>query len=117
MLEDLLRVSRGKQAERETSELTEILGDVIAAHAEASRTQNVTISLNAAPPLEVTMESPRIERVFHNLIENALEMMPNGGSILITASKANGAVEVTVEDTGPDVQVGGPGRRAPKSLG
>lgn len=103
MLEDLLRVSRGKQAERETSELTEILGDVIAAHAEASRTQNVSISLNALPPLLVTMESPRIERVFHNMIENALEMMPSGGSILITACKSNGSVEVTVEDTGPGI--------------
>ncbi len=103
MLEDLLRVSRGKQAERETSELTEILSDVIATHAEASRTQNVTISLNAVPPFAVTMESPRIERVFHNLIENALEMMPSGGSIQITASKANGSVEVTVEDTGPGI--------------
>ena len=103
MLEDLLRVSRGKQAERETTELTEILGYVIAAHADSSRSQNVVITLKAEPPLDVTMECARVERVFHNLIENALEMMPNGGAIIVTAIADKGSVEVTVEDTGPGI--------------
>ena len=103
MLEDLLRVSRGKQAERETTELTEILGYVIAAHADSSRSQNVVITLKAEPPLDVTMECARVERVFHNLIENALEMMLNGGAIIVTAIADKGSVEVTVEDTGPGI--------------
>ncbi len=103
MLEDLLRVSRGKQAERETTELTEILGYVIAAHADSSRSQNVVITLKAEPPLDATMECARVERVFHNLIENALEMMPNGGAIIVTAIADKGSVEVTVEDTGPGI--------------
>ena len=103
MLEDLLRVSRGKQAERETTELTEILGYVIAAHADSSRSQNVVITLKAEPPLDVTMECARVERVFHNLIENALEMMLNGGAIIVTAIADKGSVEITVEDTGPGI--------------
>ena len=49
------------------------------------------------------MEYARIERVFHNLLENALEMMPSGGSIIVTSHTRNGSAEVTIEDTGPGI--------------
>ena len=103
MLEDLLRVSKGKQAERENSDLSEILHNVIAAYSDRSAKQNVTLVLKTEAPQEVLMEYARIERVFHNLLENALEMMPSGGSIIVTSHTRNGSAEVTIEDTGPGI--------------
>ena len=44
-----------------------------------------------------------MERVFFNLIGNALEAMPGGGVIHITASVKSDGVFVQVEDTGPGI--------------
>ncbi|MCX6621185.1 MAG: HAMP domain-containing sensor histidine kinase, partial [Acidobacteria bacterium] len=53
--------------------------------------------------LEVKGMASRIERVFVNLVANALEVMPEGGRLLILATAQNGTVFVDVEDTGPGV--------------
>jgi nitrogen fixation/metabolism regulation signal transduction histidine kinase len=42
-----------------------------------------------------------VERVFSNLIGNALEAMPDGGDVRITAEMRDGAVVVRTEDNGP----------------
>jgi two-component system, NtrC family, C4-dicarboxylate transport sensor histidine kinase DctB len=53
--------------------------------------------------LECPMERARMERVFSNLFENAIEAMRSGGRISI-GSEANGEdILVSVEDSGPGV--------------
>jgi signal transduction histidine kinase len=44
-----------------------------------------------------------MERVFVNLVNNALEAMPRGGALRIAARRENGAVRIDVEDSGPGV--------------
>ena len=44
-----------------------------------------------------------MERVFLNLITNAMEAIPSAGTICITASEADNRIQVTVEDTGPGI--------------
>jgi signal transduction histidine kinase len=44
-----------------------------------------------------------MERVFLNLIGNAIEAMPNGGTIDICAQRNDGHVLVRVDDTGPGI--------------
>jgi signal transduction histidine kinase len=53
--------------------------------------------------LELPVERSRIERVFFNLITNALEAMPHGGQIRIGARQAENRVLIEVEDTGPGI--------------
>lgn len=54
-------------------------------------------------PLLVLGEGSRLERVFENLIDNALSFSPDGGLITIAARKDGGALEIRVEDEGPGV--------------
>ena len=44
-----------------------------------------------------------MERVFLNLITNALEAMPHGGEIRIGARQRDNGVLIDVEDTGPGI--------------
>jgi signal transduction histidine kinase len=44
-----------------------------------------------------------MERVFQNLIGNAVEVMPNGGRITISAEQQGEAVLIRIEDTGPGI--------------
>jgi signal transduction histidine kinase len=86
------------------------LGDVVAAASEAAlpaaETQNVQILDDVPDGLEILLQRSRMERVFFNLITNALEAMPHGGKIRITATKANNRVLIAVEDTGPGIPHG-----------
>jgi signal transduction histidine kinase len=47
-----------------------------------------------------------MERVFFNLITNALEAMPHGGEIRIGLRMAENCVLIEVEDTGPGIPHG-----------
>jgi two-component system sensor histidine kinase ChvG len=53
--------------------------------------------------LVVLGEGARLERVFENLIENAISFSPEGGLITIAAASDDRALTVRVEDEGPGV--------------
>ncbi|PAV93609.1 hypothetical protein WR25_07766 [Diploscapter pachys] len=54
-------------------------------------------------PLVVLGEGARLERVFENLIENALSFSPDGGLVAIAAARSDEDVVIRVEDEGPGV--------------
>jgi signal transduction histidine kinase len=103
LLQDLLNVSRGKSGAAEVCHLREVASaacDTLAAMAES---QNVSITLEIPPDIEVPVERGRIGRAFANLIANALDAMPDGGAVRISAVLEDGVVVVHVEDNGPGI--------------
>jgi signal transduction histidine kinase len=76
-------------------------------HHFGSLAQNQGITMTSAlpqnlPPLKV--DEPSLERVLANLLVNALEATPAGGSVTVTGARLNGGshpeVELVVADTG-----------------
>jgi signal transduction histidine kinase len=74
--------------------------DSLAPVAEA---QGVTLWLEIAPDIELPLERSRMERAFVNLVGNALEAMPEGGEVTISARTIDDAVLVHVQDNGPGI--------------
>jgi signal transduction histidine kinase len=103
MLQDLLDVSRGKQGSPEVCRLREVAVAATDSLAAAAENQNVTISLEIPPEIELPLDRSRMERAFVNLIGNALEAMPSGGAVKIRAEMRGDAVLVHVEDNGPGI--------------
>jgi signal transduction histidine kinase len=103
LLQDLLNVSRGKHAPLEVCRLREVAAAACDALAHSAEHQKVTLSLEIPPEIELPLERSRIERAFSNLIGNALEVMPEGGAVRITAELANGSAVVHVQDNGPGI--------------
>jgi signal transduction histidine kinase len=100
MLQDLVNISRGKTGKSERCKLCEIVSaarDTVAHMAEA---QNVRLSVDVPTDLELWVERARVERLFINLMNNALEAMPAGGEISVRVKYEQAAVVVTVDDTG-----------------
>jgi signal transduction histidine kinase len=57
-----------------------------------------------ATEVRVVAEASRLERVFYNLIQNAIRYSPRNGEISVSIAKeADGSVRLTVEDQGPGV--------------
>ncbi|MGZ4940378.1 MAG: ATP-binding response regulator [Halobacteriota archaeon] len=52
------------------------------------------------PDLRVTADPQLMRRVFANLILNAIQAMPNGGTLTISATADDGSVAIHVSDTG-----------------
>lgn len=103
MLQDLLQVTRGNRGAREICQLTDVVAAAVETNQDAAAAQNVTIRTEIPGDIEVSLERSRVERVFMNLIANALEMMPGGGEIRIEAKRNGDNIEVQVADTGPGV--------------
>ena len=53
--------------------------------------------------VELPLERARLERVFINLLGNALEAMPAGGEITISAALDAESVTIQVADNGPGI--------------
>jgi signal transduction histidine kinase len=103
LLSDLAGVTRGKARFTENCNLREVIGAACDTAASAAEDQGVSIVVDLRAEIELPLERARVERVFINLINNALEVMPDGGSIRIAARESGGDVLVEVEDTGPGI--------------
>ena len=103
LLQDLVNVSRGRTSGAELCRLGEVVAAAVDASGAQAENQNVTLRFSIPDEVELPLERNRIERVFLNLIGNALEAMPEGGEIRIDASVAADSVRVQVEDNGPGI--------------
>jgi signal transduction histidine kinase len=105
LLADLAGASCGNRSMSEACRIRDVITAASDVALPAAEKHGVQI-LNEVPfGIEITLERSRIERVFFNLISNALEAMPNGGKIRIRARKADNGVLIDVQDTGPGIPV------------
>jgi signal transduction histidine kinase len=103
LLADLVCVTQGKMLAAEKCDLHEILAVACEDAAVAADNQGVDILLDLPARMEITVARTRMERVFFNLIANALEAMPAGGKIRVTAREAGDCALIEVEDSGPGI--------------
>jgi len=103
LLQDLLNVSRGSVRGAEVCKLREVAAAGCESLLASAEAQRVAVEIRIPDEIELPLERNRMERVFSNLVGNALEMMPEGGRIQISAAAENGFVVADVRDTGPGI--------------
>jgi signal transduction histidine kinase len=103
LLQELVDVSRGRMHAPETCKLSEVVSAAIDVDANAAERQGVAVNASIDPAIELPLERARMERVFLNLITNAVEAMPGGGRVDICAERKGNGVVVKVDDTGPGI--------------
>ena len=47
----------------------------------------------------------RVERILHNLVDNAIKYSPKGGTVTVSAKEDNGSVVVAVRDEGMGISL------------
>lgn len=68
------------------------------------RSRQINVHLHLTPDVPpVRAEGSRIEQVLLNLVNNAVDAMPEGGSLQFSSSVRNGHVAVQVTDTGSGI--------------
>jgi signal transduction histidine kinase len=97
IINDLLDYAREMQLQLQTCSLEKMLTE---ASAMVKVPENVKIINKAPCGIEVRSDQNKIERVFINLIKNAVDAMPNGGTLTINCKNKEDNVEVSFADTG-----------------
>lgn len=104
ILKSILNFTRPMEQREGTSDINEIAKDTLKFMDIAARSQNVQTELlitNALPKVQADPEL--IKQCLINLIKNALEAMPEGGSLQIHSLMRDGHVVLEVGDTGPGI--------------
>lgn len=94
-------VKQNKPLEKEPCRVVEVVQAAV--DAQSPLAQHVQFELAIPGDLESTLDRTRMERVFVNLIGNAIEMMPQGGRIQISGQRADRELVIRVADDGPGV--------------
>ncbi|MCW4023996.1 MAG: PAS domain-containing protein [Candidatus Bathyarchaeota archaeon] len=94
---DLQDYSRQLNPEFQKVNLAEVIGDVVK---KISFPDNVKLILNIESVPEVSLERTFSRRALTNLINNAIQAMPNGGQLEVTAYQEKNQINMVVADTG-----------------
>ena len=85
--------------------LTSGLDSTLHMFAHALRQKNVYLTRDYAPSLPLlTGQASGLNQVWTNLIDNALDALPNtGGELLVSVSQVGGFLRVSIQDNGPGI--------------
>ena len=100
LLNQWLFLTRPEPPAIRTLDLAPLLHEVAAAHRARATHAAVTITVTAPPTLPVAADGKRLQHVFRNLIDNAIQAMPSGGALAITARADGERVVLTFADRG-----------------
>jgi signal transduction histidine kinase/ActR/RegA family two-component response regulator len=99
---DLAKVSSDSlELHLEDISIPQIMEDIRKLGHPFAAQRRLWLEVKQSDPLPLVKADPaKIKRVLYNLVSNAIKFTPEGGHVIIDASLNDGAVEVSVTDTG-----------------
>lgn len=89
---------------RESTDLQGLVEDVLTSFATPMEARNVTPVVLVDPAIgEIEVDPYRLRQVLSNLASNALNQMPDGGTLEVTASHERDRARIEMADTGPGI--------------
>ncbi len=100
----LLKLAAPSTEQRQLISLNEVILDTIALLAFESKEQNISIGANFNDQLHrILAVETDIRMLIFNLLQNALNAMPQGGEVNITARTKEDIIQLSVKDTGTGI--------------
>jgi signal transduction histidine kinase len=103
LLQELADVTQGRGQAREVCRLREVVTAAYEPLAAMAESRGVTVRIDLEEEVELPLDRSPMERVFQNLLSNAIEAMPNGGAVSVRADRRDSEIVVSVEDNGPGI--------------
>jgi two-component system sensor histidine kinase HydH len=117
LVNDLLTYARPRPPERQAMDLAALVGRVLPLLGPAAAEAGVTVQADVARGIPLISGDPeQLQQLFGNLLLNAIQAMPNGGIVRVsavtspsTSSRAASAprdqswIDVRVQDSGPGI--------------
>jgi signal transduction histidine kinase len=110
-----LALGGGQRAAPQPGDLVAVVEEVLHLMEPSLRHRHISVTQQLAALPLVTMDRDRLKQALLNLIANAADALPGGGTMVVTTSPAGGGgIQVSVEDSGPGFP---PEQLAPASNG
>jgi signal transduction histidine kinase len=101
---DLLKFARQSEPDKRTQNLSATALNALRLTHHLAKKANVKVKSNLEDvELIATYDAQQLEQVFVNLIQNAIQAMPDGGKLNLYARQTPGWAEVIVLDTGSGI--------------
>jgi signal transduction histidine kinase len=100
IVRELQRFARRSLDRRAACDVARVLDDALRLCEPAARRQGVAIERDVAAGLALHGDADGLHQVFVNLLVNALQAMPEGGTLRVAAARRGDDVVVQVADTG-----------------
>ena len=105
MLRKMLSFSKPDEEEKQPANINTILDEILLLHEKQLREHSIRISPSLAEDLDMVKASKnQLRQVFLNIISNARDAMPEGGTLSVTTRAEGDNVHVEISDTGMGIR-------------
>lgn len=105
LLRKMLSFSKPDQEEKQRIDLNTVLDEILLLHEKQLQENDIKIKTSLAktlPPINASKN--QLRQVFLNLVANARDAMPNGGTLSVKTKADNENVKIEISDTGVGIK-------------
>jgi len=105
MLRKMLSFSKPDEEKRQPSDINMILDEILLLHEKQLREHSISISVSLGENLGAVYASKnQLRQVFLNMISNARDAMPDGGTLTVATKAVDDMIQVEIADTGTGIR-------------
>jgi signal transduction histidine kinase len=98
-----LDLAKSGETSHERTDVADGLRSAVELFRPVAGVRGITLIDDIRGPLFASADRARLPMVWNNLLANAIEATPGSGRVAVRAVQREGAIEVTVEDSGPGI--------------
>jgi signal transduction histidine kinase len=100
VIDSLLAFAEGDQRHQDRSDVTDVINQVVAYMEPELVSEDIKLERTLGAIPETQVPRAQLVTVLENIIHNAVDAMPDGGTVAIRTSCVDGEVSLSVTDTG-----------------
>ncbi len=104
LIDEFHQYARLPSPDRHPVNLNDIVKSVLKLYVDMSQAQNITVEKQLSPLPQLSLDREQMERATGNIVKNAIEAMPEGGTLTLktitAAKKKSRNIILEVQDTG-----------------
>ena len=105
LLRKMLSFSKPDQQERRLVEINSVIDEILLLHEKQLQENSISISTAYTKKLrKINASKDQLRQVLLNLIANARDAMPEGGTLLVSTRSQNDMVIIEISDTGMGIE-------------
>jgi len=105
MLRKMLSFSKPDQQEKQAVDLNMALDEILLLHEKQLQENDIKIKISFTEGLpKINASKDQLRQVFLNLVANARDAMPDGGTLSVTTAADDENVKIEIADTGSGIE-------------